>query len=187
LPTASFTHLVSKLDFAAPASFLSAEAFWQLAAASLWHFVMKLFRAAPASFFAAAWSWQLGLASAATGPIARMVIAKIANLISILLPLMSSSFWKMVENTERCKHMGNSLAFPSQHTQPLQVAHLRRLMERFTIGFGDYKLQRRGSEKVRSHLRPLDGMRRRAILLLKLGIISGTKIAIDSVLNRGCS
>jgi hypothetical protein len=50
---------------AAPASFLSAEAFWQLAAASFSHFVMKLLSAAPANFLAVAWSWQLGSAKAA--------------------------------------------------------------------------------------------------------------------------
>src|SRR5262249_45531755 len=56
LPTASPTHFLVKLVFAAPASFLSDAEASQDAWASFWHFVMKLFSAAPASFFAPAWS-----------------------------------------------------------------------------------------------------------------------------------
>ncbi len=58
LPTASETHFFEKLDLAAPASFLSAAALSQLAAASFWHLVIKEFNAAPANFFAVACAWH---------------------------------------------------------------------------------------------------------------------------------
>src|SRR5690349_3008431 len=51
LPTASVTHFLVKLVFAAPASFFSAACLSQPAAASVSHFFMKLVFAAPASFF----------------------------------------------------------------------------------------------------------------------------------------
>lgn len=49
-PTASFTHFVVKLVFAAPPNFFSAAALSQDVAASVSHFFIKLFIAAPASF-----------------------------------------------------------------------------------------------------------------------------------------
>ena len=54
LPTASATHLVVKLAFAAPANFRSAADASHDVCASLWHLVMKLVSAAPASRFSAA-------------------------------------------------------------------------------------------------------------------------------------
>jgi hypothetical protein len=49
-PTASEVHFLTKLVFAAPASFLSTAAPVHVAAASDWHFFKKLVFAAPASF-----------------------------------------------------------------------------------------------------------------------------------------
>ena len=55
---ASFTHFLTKLDFAAPASFLSeacaVQALPAASVASFMHFLVKLVLAAPASFFSAA-------------------------------------------------------------------------------------------------------------------------------------
>src|SRR5262249_24920533 len=50
LPTASVTHFLGKLSFAAPARFLSAAHFSPADLASVSHFFMKLVIAAPASF-----------------------------------------------------------------------------------------------------------------------------------------
>jgi len=50
VPTASRTHFLVKLDFAAPASFLSDAWDVQVVAASFSHFVRKLLSAAPATF-----------------------------------------------------------------------------------------------------------------------------------------
>jgi hypothetical protein len=55
LPTASVTHFLVKLVFAAPLSFFAAAEVSQDFCASDWHFFMKLFSAAPASFFSVAW------------------------------------------------------------------------------------------------------------------------------------
>jgi hypothetical protein len=51
LPTASLTHFLTWLVFAAPASFLSEADLLQAVDASFSHFVMKDLSAAPASFF----------------------------------------------------------------------------------------------------------------------------------------
>ena len=60
---ASFTHLLTKLVFAAPASFLSAacavQVLFAASVASFMHFFTKLVLAAPASFFSAACASQL--------------------------------------------------------------------------------------------------------------------------------
>src|SRR5215510_8322059 len=58
LPTASATHLLVKLVFAAPASFFSAADVLHDVCASRWHLPMKLVSAAPASRFSAACSLQ---------------------------------------------------------------------------------------------------------------------------------
>jgi hypothetical protein len=50
MPTASVTHFLVKLSFAAPANFFSAAVLSQAAFASVSHFFMKLVIAAPASF-----------------------------------------------------------------------------------------------------------------------------------------
>src|SRR5215813_4013783 len=63
LPTASLTHFLVKLTFAAPASLRSPAALSQAVAASVSHFFMKLVSAAPASFLSVACALQLGLAS----------------------------------------------------------------------------------------------------------------------------
>src|SRR5205085_2774994 len=58
-PTASLTHLPTKLVFAAPASFFSAACASQSAVESFSHLPTKLFFAAPASFFSAAMAPQV--------------------------------------------------------------------------------------------------------------------------------
>ena len=63
-PTASATHFFMWLALAAPASFLSAESFWQAVVASRSHFCMKLLSAAPASFLSAASDLQVANAGA---------------------------------------------------------------------------------------------------------------------------
>jgi hypothetical protein len=66
-PPASFSHLVTKLVLAAPASFFSAACASQLpaTAASASHFFMKLLSAAPASFFSLAVASQAALVAKA--------------------------------------------------------------------------------------------------------------------------
>jgi hypothetical protein len=59
LPTASPTHFLVKLFFAAPASFLPAASVSQIFCASPSHFYMKLVRAAPASFLSVACTLQV--------------------------------------------------------------------------------------------------------------------------------
>ncbi|MGO4672898.1 hypothetical protein AB4Z40_08360 [Bosea sp. 2YAB26] len=64
-PTASLTHFLVKLDFAAPDSFRSAAVTSHALAASLSHFFMKLVSAASASFLSAAEALQVSLQRAA--------------------------------------------------------------------------------------------------------------------------
>src|SRR5882672_9808805 len=83
VPTASVTHFLVKLVFAAPASFFSAACASQVALASVSHFFMKLFLAAPASFFSPDCALQLGvcaklpLASAVSASAIAMVVIRI--------------------------------------------------------------------------------------------------------------
>jgi hypothetical protein len=66
-----------KLDFAAPASFLSPAAPVQAVNASAWHFFMKLVFAAPASFLSLACEAQVGWSAQPLTAISEMAAARI--------------------------------------------------------------------------------------------------------------
>jgi hypothetical protein len=66
-----------KLDFAAPASFLSLAATVQAASASAWHFFMKLAFAAPASFLSLTCDAQVGWSAQQLAAISDMAAARI--------------------------------------------------------------------------------------------------------------
>src|SRR6266849_3925413 len=78
VPTASCTHFLAKLVFAAPASFFSPAWVVQEVVASLSHLVMKLLSAAPASFLSEAWA--LHVASCAKAVAANVESSAASNI-----------------------------------------------------------------------------------------------------------
>lgn len=96
-PTASAVHFLTKLVFAAPASFLVAAWASQELAASFAHLLLKLVKAAPASFLSAACALQV--ASAAIAPVARQV-EKIASPSSLIIEILRGNPLQKAEVTE---------------------------------------------------------------------------------------
>src|SRR5262249_34878485 len=81
-PTASVTHFLVKLVFAAPESFLPEACLSQALFASFSHLVMKLFCAAPESFLSADCILQLACCALTAVPIRRNAATKNMTLMS---------------------------------------------------------------------------------------------------------